>query len=332
MEHLSVSLSPHVRDRATTRSIMTDVIIALAPAGVAAMVIFGWQAVALIVTAVLAAVGSELLMCKIFKKASTVADGSAVITGLLVAYNVPANAPWWMVALGSAFAIIIVKQLFGGLGHNFLNPAMTARAFLLASWPVFMTSFMTPVIEPLAGAVEAVTQATTAATSAAVDGIASATPLAYTTYLDAAAGPSYANLFVGIVPGSLGEVCKIALLLGGVYLMLRKVIDWRIPLVFFGSFMLMTLIAGGDPIRSVLSGGVMLGGFFMMTDYVTSPTTLWGRVIFALGGAFIVFAIRTWSGAYPEGMTYAILFMNILTPLIERFTTPKIYGEVARRA
>ena len=323
MESMSVSLSPHVRNRTSTRSIMIDVVIALSPAGVAAMVIFGWQAIALIVTAVVAALASELLMCKVFKKPSTIADGSAVITGLLIAYNMPANAPWWIAALGSAFAIIVVKQLFGGLGQNFLNPAMTARAFQVASWPAFMTSFMVPVL----------TGEAIASVSQAADGIASATPLAYMSYLQgSAAAPSYMQLLLGNVPGTLGEVCKIALLAGGVYLILRKVIDWRIPTVFLGSLMLMTWISGGDPLRAVLSGGVILGGFFMMTDYVTSPATSWGRVIFALGCAFMVFAIRSWSSAYPEGMTFAILFMNILTPLIERFTQPKIYGEVKRRA
>lgn len=322
MDHLSVSLSPHVRDHVTTRSIMTDVIIALAPAGLAGIVIFGWQALAIIVVSVLTAVASEALMCRVFRKSSTIADGSAIITGLLIAYNMPANAPWWVAALGSAFAIIVVKQLFGGLGQNFLNPALTGRAFLLASWPAYMTSFMLPVFAPDA-----------AASAMAVDGIASATPLAYMATLQgSSAAPTYMQLFLGNVPGTLGEVCKLALLIGGIYLLVRRVIDWRIPVVFFASLMLMTWIAGDDPLRAVLSGGVILGGLFMMTDYVTCPVTPWGRVIFALGCAFIVFAIRTWSSAYPEGMTYAILFMNILTPLIERFTQPRIYGEVARRA
>ncbi len=323
MQSLTVSLSPHVRDRISTRRLMIDVCIALAPAGLASMVIFGWQACALIAVGVLSALGSELLMCKILRKPSTISDGSAFVTGLLIAYNLPANAPWWIAALGSAFAIILVKQVFGGLGHNFLNPAMTARAFLLASWPVYMTTYMTPVLWRGADAIASATPL------AQLNAITSATQLSGDAYPYAA---SYMDLMLGNIPGTLGEVCKIALLLGGLYLILRRVIDWRIPLVFFVSLMAMTWLSGRDPLAGVLSGGVILGGLFMMTDYVTSPVTPWGRVIFALGAAFIVFAIRTWSGAYPEGMTYAILFMNILTPLIERFTKPKVYGEVARRA
>jgi electron transport complex protein RnfD len=306
---------------------MTDVCIALAPAGVAAMVIFGWQAVALIVVSVLAALVSELMMCKVFKKKSTLPDGSAFVTGLLVAYNMPANAPWWLAAIGSAFAIIIVKQLFGGLGHNFLNPAITARAFMLASWPAFMTSFMKPALWKGGDGISAVVPLMGSA-----DAISSATPLAA---LSGRAYPypaSYMDMFLGNSPGSLGEVCALALLLGGLYLILRRVIDWRIPVVFLGGIMLFTWLGGDDPLYAVLTGGAMLGAFFMLTDYVTSPVTSWGRVIFALGAAFIVFAIRKWSSAYPEGMTYGIMIMNILTPLIERFTKPKIYGEVAKRA
>ncbi len=321
LENLSVSLSPHVRDRASTRGIMVDVCIALAPAGLAAMVIFGWGAIALIAVSVAAALLSELAMCKVFGKKSTLRDGSAFVTGLLIAYNVPANAPWWMAALGSAFAIIIVKQLFGGLGHNFLNPAMTARAFLLASWPVYMTSYMTPVVWHSFGSA-----------SGAVDAVATATPLALLGGGAYPYGASYMDLFLGNIPGTLGEVCKLALLAGGLYLIVRRVIDPRIPVIFLGTLALLTWLSGKDALYATLSGGAVLGAFFMLTDYVTCPVTTWGRVIYAAGAALIVFAIRSWSGAYPEGITYGILFMNLLAPLIERVTRPKIYGEVAKRA
>lgn len=311
MERLTVSLSPHIRGEATTQRIMLDVLIALLPAGIASVIFFGWRALLLIVLAVGSALACEALMQKIFKRDVTITDGSAAITGLLIAYNLPSGAPWWIAILGSAFAVILVKQLFGGLGHNFLNPAMTARAFLLASFPALMTSFALP-MQP--------------------DVLSTATPLVGIYQGIAESTPSLADLFLGNVPGSLGEVSALALILGGLYLIIRRVIDWRIPLCFFATMALISLLAGVDPLMTLLSGGAMLGGFFMLTDYVTSPMTKWGRVIFAVGAGALVMCIRLVSKSYPEGMTYAILLMNLVTPLINRFTRPRKYGEVKRNA
>lgn len=307
----TASLSPHIHTDVTARRLMLDVIIALAPAGVASLFIFGWRAGMLIAVCVLSAMLFEAVIQKIFKKPIAVGDCSAAVTGLLIAYNLPASAPWWLGVLGSAFAIIVVKQCFGGLGHNFLNPAITARAFLLASWPALMTSYPAPL---------------------SADAITGPTPLAIMHMGVEGTHPPLWDLFIGNVPGSLGEVSRIALLAGGIYLLVRGVIDWRIPLTFFAGMALIALMAGLDPLRTILSGGTILGGFFMLTDYVTSPLTRIGRLIYGLGAAIIIMLIRMYSKAFPEGVTYAVMFMNILTPLIDRYTPSKIFGEVRKHA
>lgn len=297
MKMLKVSISPHIHAKPTTASIMRDVLISLAPAAVAAIVFYGLRAVVTMLVTVAAAVASEWVCNKVMKRDVTIFDGSAAVTGLLLAFCLPTGAPWWLGVAGAVFAIVLAKQMFGGLGHNFVNPALAGRAFLLASWPALMTSYRTPM---------------------AVDAVSGATPLA-------GGEASLWELFSGMVPGAFGEVCKLAVLIGGVYLIVRQVIDWRIPLAYIGGVALFSFIFGQDPLIAVLSGGVMMAGFFMLTDYVTSPATAWGRVIFGLGAALITVLIRVY-GAYPEGVTYAVLFMNVAAPLIERYTQPRIFG------
>ncbi|HHY37567.1 MAG TPA: RnfABCDGE type electron transport complex subunit D, partial [Clostridia bacterium] len=244
----------------------------------------------------------------------TVGDWSAAVTGLLLAFNIPVTAPLWLPVVGSAFAIIIVKQLFGGLGQNFVNPALAARAMLMAAWPAHMTSWVTPF--------DAVSTATPLATLVPKAGEATA------------ALPSYWNMFVGNIPGCLGETSALAILAGGAYLLLRGVIDWRIPVGFIGTVAVLTWIIGpkgiftGDPLAHILAGGLMLGAFFMATDYVTSPVTRKGRLIMGIGCGIITVLIRIY-GSYPEGVSYSILIMNIATPLIDKFVQPRVFG-VAR--
>lgn len=304
MSNLTVSLSPHVRSETTTRKIMCNVIIALIPAVVFAVYWFGFGILVTIALSVLSAVGSEALIQKILKRPITVDDGSAAVTGLLLAMTLPAGTPWYVPVAGAVFAIVVAKQVFGGLGDNFVNPALAGRAFLLASFPVAMTTY--PQV---------------------VDAVSSATPLSseFVGTID------YVQAFLGRIGGSIGEVSKLALLAGAVYLIVLKVIDWRIPLSYLGTMALLTLAAGEPVLDSVLLGGTVLGAFFMATDYVTSPVPPWGRVLYGVGIGVINFAIRKW-GAYPEGVTYAILLMNVAAPLLERATRPRKYGEVREHA
>lgn len=315
MTKLSVSLSPHVKAKVSTQRIMLDVIIALLPACMASVYYFGWRCALIIAVSVCAAVGAEALWCFLMKKPNTAYDLSAAVTGLLVAMNLPSTAPWWLPLIGSAFAVIIAKQFFGGLGQNFINPAIAARAFLLASWPAQMTGYVAPF----------------------ADAVSAATPLPAIYGEAAMAVPSVMDMFMGSMPGVLGEVSKAALLAGALYLVIRRVIAPRIPLIYIGTvFVMSALWAGGAPsavtgLEAILSGGLVLGACFMATDYVTCPLTAWGQALFALGCGIITFVIRKFS-AYPDGITYAILFMNVLTPLIDRFIKPRKYGKVAKTA
>lgn len=310
---LIVSSSPHIRTPDTTERLMKDVQYALLPAVVAAALLFGFRALGIILVSVICAVLSELVYQRLTGQEVTISDGSAAVTGILLALVLPPTVPLWLPAVGSIFAIVMVKQLFGGLGDNFLNPALTARAMMLAAWPALMTSWITP------------------------QGVAGATPLVAIVPKTAEAAnavvPSLANLFLGYRAGSLGETSVLALLLGGGYLIWRRVIDWRIPAAFVATVGVMAWIFGGarpfagDPLLHVLSGGLILGAFFMATDYVTSPVTPRGRIIFGIGCGVITMLIRLWGG-YPEGVCYSILIMNVATPLIDRFTAPRIFGEV----
>lgn len=304
MSQLTVSLSPHVRSGATTRRIMLDVCLALLPAVIFAVYWFGFGVLLTVLLSVASAILSEFLMEKALRRPVTIDDGSAAVTGLLLALTLPAGTPWYVPVLGSVFAICIAKQVFGGLGDNFVNPALAGRAFLLASFPAAMTTY------PLVA-----------------DAVTSATPLSS----EFAGSVDYLQAFIGCIGGCIGEVSTLALLIGAAYLLIRRVIDWRIPLSYLGTMALLTVIGGGNVLDSVLLGGTVLGAFFMATDYVTSPVTSWGRVIYGVGIGIINYTIRRW-GAYPEGTTYAILLMNIAAPLIERFTRPRKYGEVKRHA
>ncbi|MBR3108144.1 MAG: RnfABCDGE type electron transport complex subunit D [Clostridia bacterium] len=304
---LRISTAPHMHNPLTTQRLMQYVFIALLPTAAWGVYAFGFSALLVLCLSMASSVCAEFLWQKIAKQPVRVGDFSALVTGLILGLNLPATAPWWMVMIGAFFAIMIVKQLFGGLGDNFLNPALAARAVLLASWPVHMTASacVTPTFF-----------------QAGVDAVSAATPLG------APANYSLMQLFLGQCPGAIGEVSKAAILIGLVFLLVTKVISWRIPVIMTASVFCCTmLISGAAPeaaLAAVLSGGVLFGAVFMATDYVTSPITPWGQVIYAVGIGLIITLIRQF-GSYPEGVTYGILLMNIATPLIDRLPR-KIYG------
>lgn len=302
---LNVSSSPHLRHLDTTQGIMLDVIIALVPAAIFGCVVFGWRAALVLTVCIASCFIFEFLWNIIFKKQQSAFDLSAIVTGLLLGMNLPSTIPLWMAVVGSFVAIVIVKQLFGGIGHNFANPAMTARIVLMVSFPVAMTSY----VEPFA-----------------VDTVSSATPLA-ALYGDAASAVTVKDAFFGIQGGCIGETSAFLLIIGGLYLVLRRVINPIIPVCFIGTVALASLIAGQNVGLCVLSGGLMLGAIYMATDYTTSPTTNLGKAIFGICCGLITFIIRNF-GALPEGVSYSILLMNILTPYINRLTTRKPFGYV----
>ena len=313
MANFVVSGTPHVRSKESIQSIMRDVIIALVPATAAGIYYFGINALILIIAAIASSVIFEALCQKIMKKPVTVSDLSAVVTGLLLAMNLPAAAPVWVAIVGSAFAIIFGKQLFGGLGQNFINPALAGRAFLLASYPTEMTTWSVP------NGLEVADAATYA------------TPLAQLKagYLDASLG----ELMLGQCGGTIGETCAIALIIGGVYLLYKHVISWKIPVIYIATVAILFGVIGRHgmrmPLQEIMAGGVMLGGIFMATDYASSPVTPKGQIIFAVGAGLITYLIRTFGG-YPEGVSYSILIMNCCVPLIERFTEPTIFGALPK--
>ena len=309
-KNLAVSSSPHLRDNVTTRRIMQEVCLALAPAGIAAIVLFGASAATLIAVSVITAVLAEFCWNKLNKQKTTVGDWSAVVTGLLLAYNLPANAPVWIAVVAAIIAIILVKQMFGGIGSNFMNPALAARAILFVSWSSLMTSYP--------------------ATQFMTDVTSSATPLNLLGK-GTVEGVNLMDLFLGNVPGVLGETCKLALLLGGVYLILRGIVDWKIPVTFIATVLVCYLVKDGAEMAlyQILSGGLFLGAFFMATDYATSPVTNVGRVIMGVGCGLFLFVIRAYA-SYPEGCSFAILLMNVATPLIDKYTMPKAFGEVKK--
>ena len=313
MANFVVSGTPHVRSKESIQSIMRDVIIALVPATAAGIYYFGINALILVIAAIASAVVFEAICQKVMKKPVTVSDLSAVVTGLLLAMNLPAAAPVWVAIVGSAFAIIFGKQLFGGLGQNFINPALAGRAFLLASYPTEMTTWSVP------NGLEVADAATYA------------TPLAQLKagYLDASLG----ELMLGQCGGTIGETCAIALIIGGVYLLYKHVISWKIPVIYIATVAILFAVIGRQgvrlPLQEIMAGGVMLGGIFMATDYASSPVTPKGQIIFAVGAGLITYLIRTFGG-YPEGVSYSILIMNCAVPLIERFTEPTIFGALPK--
>ncbi len=294
-----LTVSPHIHSGRSTAGIMRDVIIALLPVTVAGILIFGLRALAVIAVCVISCIGFEALFNLITKKDQTIGDFSAALTGLLLALNLPANIPLWQCVIGSLFAIIVVKCLFGGIGHNLVNPAITARVFMLVAF------------------------GSMAVAAFPVDTVAGTTPLSSDTM------PSLTTLFLGNYGGAIGETCTIALIIGGVYLLIRRVITWHTPVVFILTvFVFSFFYKGFDAMAAlslVMSGGLFIGAIFMATDYVTSPPTAWGKVIFAVGAGVLTCLIRYY-GNYPEGVSFAILFMNILTPYISKWTKHKIFG------
>ncbi len=307
---LNVNSSPHLKHPDTTSSIMLDVIIALLPASIFGCILFGWRAAVLLITCVAAAVLSEFLWNKVLQKPNTIDDLSAVVTGLLLAMNLPAKTPFWMAAIGSVVAIIVVKQMFGGLGHNFANPAITARIVMMVSFPAVLGNIGNYLL-PL-------------------DTISSATPLDFLSK-SASEFPetlTLKNLFFGFEGGCIGETSAFLLIIGGLYLTARRIITPTVPLTFIGTVALLSFIVGDNVGVSVFGGGLMLGAIFMATDYTTSPTTELGKLIFGIGCGVITFVIRKFA-ALPEGVSYAILLMNILVPYINRISLKKPFGFVA---
>ena len=310
MNKLVVSVSPHLHKDESVRRIMWMVVISLIPAGAAGVFIFGLSALWVIILGVISAVATEAILQAFTKRKISVLDGSAVITGLLIAYNLPPKVPFWLPIIGSIFAIAIGKQIFGGLGQNIFNPALVGRVFLMASWPKYMTTF---------------TKALN------YDAITSATPLAALKENKLIENISYLDLFLGKRGGCIGEVCILALLLGVIFLFARGYISWHIPVSYIATVGLFVYIFGaktffsGDWLFHILSGGLILGAFFMATDYVTSPLTRKGQIVFGIGCGLFTAIIRLWGG-YPEGVSYAILMMNAATPIIDRYTKMRVYG------
>jgi electron transport complex protein RnfD len=278
------------------------------PALVASVFYFGFSSLVLVVLSVASAVVTEYIIQRIMKVPVAISDLSAVVTGILVAFNIPSTAPWWIPVLGSAFAVAIAKQIFGGIGFNFINPALAGRAFLMSSWPVHMT---TGFIDPIT---DAVTAATPLAILKGIEG--EALPL-----------PSLIDMLLGRIPGSLGETSAILLIIGGIYLIYRGVIKWIIPVVYIGTVAILALFIDGPSmvLYHLFGGGLILGAFFMATDYVTCPITDKGKIIYAVGAGVLTMLIRS-IGGYPEGVSYSILLVNILTPLIDKYVSPKLFG------
>ena len=322
---LIVSSSPHVRTNKDTSYIMKQVVIALLPATLAALFFFRLSALNVIFFCVTGSVGAEFLCQKISKQESTIGDFSAVVTGLLLAFNVPASLPWWMCLLGAAFAIIVVKMVFGGIGNNFVNPALAARAFLLASFPVAMTLWTrTGVNWVSSGNIDAYTTATPLSfLKAGSNGVSSL----------ADSGISISNMLIGNIGGCIGETSAVLIILGGLYLMYKGIINYVIPTFYICTVAILMFILGGFNftfvIYELLAGGLMLGAFFMLTDYTTSPMTKKGQIIYAVLAGLITTVIRLYGG-YPEGVSYSILLVNIMTPLIDKYTKTKVFGEVSK--
>lgn len=300
-KRLFISQSPHVRDNDRTQKMMFSVVLGLIPVWAAATYFFGFDSIRLVVLGAVAAMATEAVMQKIRRRPITISDGSALITGMLLGLSVPPTLPSWMIILGSVIAIIVGKQIFGGLGHNPFNPALVGRAFLVASFSSQMTMWTMP-----------------------FDGITAATPLVNS------GAYSLSQLFFGTAPGSLGETSIFAILLGGIFLFYRAVIDYRIPVGFLGTVAIFTALLGQDPVFHLLSGSLLFGAIYMATDPVSTPVTPRGRWIFGIGAGIILVVIRVW-GALSGGLTYSLLLMNALTPLINRLTRPRIYGHGVKK-
>lgn len=311
MDNMIVSVNPHVYAKDTTQTIMRDVLIALFPAVIASIVFFGVQALLVEVVCVAVAVACEWAFEKICGKPITIMDLSAAVTGLLLALNLPVSIPLWQAAFGAFVAIIVIKQFFGGIGQNFANPAITARVIMLVAFSGAMTNWVPA-----------------AFSNAPVDAVTAATPLALLG-AEGAEGtlPTLAQMFLGARGGSMGETSCLALLIGGLYLIYRKVISWHTPVAFIGTVLVLTALLGQQPLYQVMAGGLFIGAIFMATDYTTSPPTPAGKLIFGVGCGLITVLIRVW-GNYPEGVSFSILLMNILNPYISSWTKTKPFGGV----
>lgn len=319
MEKLIVSPSPHIRGNSTTSKVMTLVIIALIPSIIAATLIFGLRALILVITCVASSVLSEFFCRKIMKRDNTISDFSAAVTGIILALNLPVSLPLWMAMLGSFVSIVIVKQLFGGLGQNFANPAIVGRLVLTLSFTKEMSEWVKPFWYQTADLMTAPTP------------LAEKWLVSYSSssgFVGVVSPPvDYIDLFLGKTGGCIGETCALAIILGGIFLLMTKTITFHIPFCYVGTVALLTVVSGGDALYHILSGGLLFGAFFMATDYVTSPVTKNGKIIFGIGCGVITFLIRKF-GAYPEGVSFAILLMNLLTPYIDRLTRTKPFGMV----
>lgn len=332
MDLLTVAASPHIHAKKRIDFAMRIVTIALVPAFVFSIYLYGWRALIVTLIAIGSCVISEAVIQRMLGKPITISDSSALLTGLLLAFNLPPGVPLWLPAVGGVFAIVFAKQLFGGLGHNFINPALAGRAFLMASWPSFMTKeWLAPAGGTLSG----------------IDGITSATPLTLLKNPANFGNPemlieqlhqwsTIKNVFFGNTGGCIGETSALLLLIGGLFLVIIGITDYRIIVGYFASFVILTMIVPhrSNMISHVLfhlfSGGLFLGVFFMATDWVTSPVTKKGRWIFGIGCGVLTVIIRKWGG-YPEGVSYSILLMNVFTPLIDRLTRGRIFGQQKKK-
>ncbi len=310
MSNLYVSSAPHIHTNETTASVMKDVCIALLPAALVGVYLFGLRALSVILTAVAASVLAEYVFNRIAKKKQTVGDFSAVVTGLLIGLNMPPSVPLWMVVIGSTFGIVVVKQLYGGIGKNFVNPALAARCFMVIAWTSAMTTFTAP-----------------------ADVVSSATPLAIMKGSEGTM-PTILTAFLGKIGGCIGETSGVALLIGFIYLLIKRVIRIDTTASYLLSFAVLTFLFGQDmlgmgklsyTLMQLCTGGLLLGAFFMATDYVTTPTTPKGHIVFGIGCGVLTFVIRQFGG-YPEGASFAILLMNVVSPIIETYTKPKTFG------
>lgn len=336
---ISVSPSPHIRDGIDVAKVMYAVVLALIPACIGGIWFFGIRVLWVLIASSIAAVATEGVCQRLIKRRVTISDGSALVTGILLAMNLPPGVPIWLVCIGSVFAIAIAKIPFGGLGYNIVNPALAGRAFLLASWPTYMTKWTAPSRGSLSG-ISAITTATPLgafkyAYSLLRTGLHENIKPASVILNELYSYSSLKNLFFGNVGGCIGETSVLLLLIGGSYLLIRRIISWQIPVSYIGTVALMTWVLGGEgmfqgmPLFHVLSGGLMLGAFFMATDMVTSPITIRGKFIFGIGCGILTSIIRLYGG-YPEGVSYSILIMNVTVPLIDRYTRPRKLGEVRK--
>ena len=317
-DKVKMTAAPHLRSASTVSVVMSDVMLALLPATLVGVYYFGLYSLFIVLVAMASAVAVEALTQILLKRKVTVGDMSAALTGLLLALNLPPTVPLWIPAIGSAFAIVIVKQLFGGLGQNFMNPALGARAFLVASWPALMVAWGMPV----AGAFKS---------TAIPDAISSATPLVALKF--GGQMPPFIDMITGNIPGTIGEVSAVALIIGGIYLLIRKVITWHIPVIYMGTVAVMSFLLGANAFDIVsvgyhmVGGGLLLGAVYMATDYSSCPVTKKGQAVFALGCGVLTAVFRLF-GATAEGVSYAILIMNLTVPLIDKAIQPRLYGEV----